>query len=54
MRQTRINGQPGFIVYVSGRPLAALILDIRDGRIHTIYAVGNPDKLQTLPELQSN
>ena len=54
MRQTRINGQPGFIVYVSGRPLAALILDIRDGRIRTIYAVGNPDKLQTLPELQTN
>jgi hypothetical protein len=35
--------------YVSGRPLAALILHIRDGRIRTIYAVGNPDKLQALP-----
>ena len=46
---TRINGQPGFIAYLSGRPLSALIFDIHDGRIHTIYAVGNPDKLQTLP-----
>jgi RNA polymerase sigma-70 factor (ECF subfamily) len=49
MRPARINGQPGFIVYVSGEPLAAMILDIRDGRVRTIYAIGNPDKLQTLP-----
>ena len=48
VRQTEINGQPGFIAYVSGRPLSALIFDIRDGRIQTIYAVGNPDKLQAL------
>jgi RNA polymerase sigma-70 factor, ECF subfamily len=44
-----INGQPGFIAYVSGRPLSALIFDIRDQRIQAIYAVGNPDKLQALP-----
>jgi RNA polymerase sigma-70 factor (ECF subfamily) len=49
-RPVRINGQPGFIVYVSGRPLAALILDIRGERIRTIYAIGNPDKLQALAE----
>ena len=49
IRPARINGQSGFIAYVSGRPLAALILDIQDGRIHTIYAVANPDKLQALP-----
>jgi hypothetical protein len=50
LKGTRINGQPGFIVYVSGRPLAAMIFHIHDGCIRTIYAVGNPDKLQTLPE----
>lgn len=50
LRPAQINGQPGFIVYVSGKPLAAMILHIRDGRIRTIYAVGNPDKLQTLAE----
>ena len=48
VRRAQINGQPGFIAYVAGRPFAALIFDIRDGRIHTIYAIGNPDKLQTL------
>src|SRR5439155_3553582 len=41
LRPAAINGQPGFIAYVSGHPLAALIFDIREGRIHTIYAVGN-------------
>jgi RNA polymerase sigma-70 factor (ECF subfamily) len=49
IRGVEINGQPGFIAYASGRALAALIFDIRDGRIHTIYAIGNPDKLHTLP-----
>ncbi len=44
-----INGQPGFIAYLSGRPLSALIFDIRQGRIQAIYAVGNPEKLRALP-----
>jgi len=48
-RTAEINGQPGFIAYLSGRPLSALIFDIRGGRIHTIYAIGNPDKLGSLP-----
>ena len=54
MRPGQINGQPGFIVYVSGRPLAAMILHIRDGRIRTIYAVGNPDKLHGLVEAEQD
>jgi RNA polymerase sigma-70 factor, ECF subfamily len=49
VRPTEINGQAGFVAYVSGRPLSALIFDIRDGRIQTIYAIGNPDKLHSLP-----
>jgi RNA polymerase sigma-70 factor (ECF subfamily) len=50
MRRARINGEPGFIVYMSGRPLAAMILHIRDDRVHTVYAIANPDKLQTVPD----
>jgi RNA polymerase sigma-70 factor, ECF subfamily len=49
VRPSDINGQPGFVAYVNGRPRSALIFDIRDGRIQTIYAVGNPDKLRSLP-----
>jgi RNA polymerase sigma-70 factor (ECF subfamily) len=49
IRPAEINGEPGFIAYVAGQPLAALVLAIREGRIHTIYAIGNPDKLKSLP-----
>jgi RNA polymerase sigma-70 factor (ECF subfamily) len=48
LQPAQINGQPGFIAYVSGHPLAALVLDIQDERIRTIYAIGNPDKLHGL------
>lgn len=49
LRRADINGQPGFISYVSGKAVAALVFDIVDDRIHTIYAMGNPDKLLALP-----
>ena len=49
-RPAEINGQPGFVVYASGRPLTALVFHVRDGRIQTIYAVGNPDKLRSVAQ----
>ena len=49
VRPAVINGQPGVIAYTSGRTLSTLIFDIRGGRIHTIYAIGNPDKLRAMP-----
>jgi len=52
-RPAQINGQPGFVVYVSGRPMTALIFHVRDGRIRAIYAVGNPDKLRNVAEMAS-
>lgn len=50
LRPARINGEPGFVVYANGQPLTALIFRIRDERIQTIYAVGNPDKLRSLSD----
>lgn len=50
VRLTQINGQPGFIVSVAGTPLAAMALGIRDGRIHDIYAIANPDKLRAISQ----
>ena len=32
------------------QPLAAMIFHMQDGRIHTIYAIGNPDKLRAVAE----
>ncbi len=51
LRHTRINGQPGFVIYdESGQARAALILGVHDGRIHDIYAIANPDKLHALSQ----
>jgi len=52
-RIAQINGQPGIITYLQGRPFGVLTLDVEDGRIRNIYIVRNPDKLQRLPELPS-
>ena len=44
---------PGLTIEIprdaSGRPLAALVFDVHGGRIHPVYAIGNPDKLTRLP-----
>lgn len=54
MRQmTQINGQPGIVTYLNGRPFGALTAEVVDGRICNIYIVSNPDKLRGLPALQS-
>lgn len=44
-----VNGQPGAIVHDrDGRVVATMVLDVLDGRIQTIRAVINPDKLEHL------
>jgi RNA polymerase sigma-70 factor, ECF subfamily len=44
-----INGQPGAVFLdADDRPLVAVTLDIADGVVQTIRAVGNPDKLHHL------
>jgi len=43
-----INGQPGFIGLLEGEIRAAMVLDIEDDRIRTVYIVVNPQKLQNL------
>jgi RNA polymerase sigma-70 factor (ECF subfamily) len=41
----QINGGPGIIVAVGGKPISALVLDIADGLVRTIHLVANPEKL---------
>lgn len=47
-----INGQPGFINYIDGRPISVLTLEIGNGRIQTIRVVVNPDELRRIPPLK--
>jgi RNA polymerase sigma-70 factor (ECF subfamily) len=50
-RMTRINGKPGLVSYLNGKPFSALTVDFRDGLAHAIYVVTNPEKLTHLPDL---
>ena len=51
MRPARINGAPGFLVYLSGQPRVAVIVHVSGGRVRALYSVSNPDKLRSIPEL---
>lgn len=49
IRPVEINGAPGFITYINGKPFNTLSLDVVEDRIVAIRAVVNPAKLRTLP-----
>ena len=46
-----INGQPGIVSYLNGKPYSVLTLDTSEGRIRAIYVLTNPEKLAHLPDL---
>ena len=48
-RFVEINGQPGIVSYQDGHPQSVFTIEARDGRIHGIYIVTNPEKLSHLP-----
>jgi len=47
----RINGEPGLINYLDGKPHSVLTIEVRDERITSIYIVTNPEKLKHLPAI---
>ena len=49
----QVNGAPGIVSYLHGRPYGVLSFHIADGQIQNIYIVTNPDKLAGLPMLSS-
>ena len=50
-RISQINGQPGIVSYLNGKPFSVLTLDSSAGRIRAVYVMTNPDKLSHLPNL---
>ena len=48
-----INGQPGIVSFLDGRPFSVFTLDVTDGLISRIYVVTNPEKLKRIPRLES-
>jgi RNA polymerase sigma-70 factor (ECF subfamily) len=51
VRLTQVNGDPGIVSYLEGKPYSVLTLVSGEGHIQTIYVVANPDKLAHLPDL---
>jgi RNA polymerase sigma-70 factor (ECF subfamily) len=47
----RINGEPGLINYLDGRPHSVLTIEVRGNRISSLHIITNPDKLKHLPIL---
>jgi len=48
-RIVEINGEPGVVSDVEGRPQSVFTIEVTHGRIRAIYIVTNPDKLSHLP-----
>jgi RNA polymerase sigma-70 factor, ECF subfamily len=48
-RIVEVNGEPGIVSYVEGRPQSVFTIEAKDGRIRAIYIVTNPEKLSRLP-----
>lgn len=48
-RLARINGGPGIVGYVEGRPTSVVALEVADGRFIGVRIVVNPEKLQAIP-----
>lgn len=46
VRWTRVNGRPGLIVVVGGKPWAVVSLDVGPERVRAVYLVLNPDKVR--------
>jgi RNA polymerase sigma-70 factor (ECF subfamily) len=50
-RLVHINGAPGVINYLNGKPHSVMTLDVRDGLIREIFIMTNPEKLSHIPAL---
>lgn len=54
VRVAEVNGEPGIVSYLDGKPFSVLTFDASDGRIGAIYIVSNPDKLGHVAELKAS
>lgn len=43
-----LNGEPGLVAWVGGRPVVVIMIDTDGKRIHSIFAIANPDKLDAI------
>jgi RNA polymerase sigma-70 factor (ECF subfamily) len=47
----QINGEPGIVGYLNGKPFSAITVHSIADRIQSIYMITNPEKLSHIPDL---
>jgi len=50
-RLAYINGEPGLVNYLNGKPHSVLTIHVVDGKIRAIYIITNPEKLEHIASL---
>lgn len=50
-RLVNVNGEPGLVNYLEGKPHSVLTIQAAEGKIGAIYIITNPEKLAHLPPL---
>jgi RNA polymerase sigma-70 factor (ECF subfamily) len=53
-RIAQINGEPGIVLYLDGKPYSVFTMDAFEERIQAIYFVTNPEKISHLPDMAPN
>ena len=51
LHDIELNGAPAIALCSQGHPFVVIMIETREGRIHRIYAIANPDKLGPLEAL---
>jgi RNA polymerase sigma-70 factor (ECF subfamily) len=54
IRLTQVNGDPGIVSYLHGKPYSVLTFDASEDGIHAVYVVTNPEKLARIPPLPAD
>jgi hypothetical protein len=50
---TYVNGEPGIVAYLDGKPFSVITITCHAGHIREIYIISGPDKLSHMPELSA-
>jgi RNA polymerase sigma-70 factor (ECF subfamily) len=53
-RMAQVNGNPGVITYLEGRPFSVFTIDGTPEQVRAVYIVTNPEKLSHIPPLSGS
>ena len=48
-----INGEPGLVSFLDGKPLSVTSFETNNGKIVAVYTVLNPTKLTSIPPIKT-